>query len=355
MKISVISFTETGMGLSERLPELIDAECELFTKCSTGTDRVSAIAEKIPYVKECISDWAGEQMRQRKALLFIGACGIAVRAIAPHVTDKLHDSPVLVMDEGGGYVIPILSGHVGGANELAGQIAQKTGAVAVITTATDLHQLFAVDIFAKKNNLFIENKEGIARVSAKLLAGEEITMSVERGHLLPDSVLPEQIRIISYPPAEAVDVLIASQPEREAVLVLRPKEYIIGMGCRRGKEAEKIEAFVLRSLECAGIKIQQVAALATIDIKSREEGLLTWCRKERVPFLTYTAKELNEVSGRFQTSAFVEEKVGTDNVCERSALRACGENGKLVYEKHAEDGMTIAIAKQVWSVTFDET
>lgn len=355
MKISIISFTKVGMELSERLAELIGAECELFTKCSAGTDSISTVSERIPYIKEHISDWAKEQMRQRKALLFIGACGIAVRAIAPHVTDKLHDSPVLVMDEGGGYVIPILSGHVGGANELAGQIAQKTGAVAVITTATDLHQVFAVDIFAKKNNLFIENREGIARVSAKLLAGEKITMAVERGHLLPDSFLPEQVRLVSYPPTEAVDVLIAPPPEREAVLVLRPKEYIIGMGCRRGKEAEKIEAFVLRSLECAGIKMQQVAALASIDVKSREEGLLTWCGKEKLPFLTYTAKELNEVSGRFQTSAFVEEKVGTDNVCERAALRACGENGRLVYEKHAEDGMTIAIAKRIWSVTFDET
>lgn len=100
-------------------------------------------------VRNSLSAWAGEQMAARHALIFIGACGIAVRAIAPWIMDKLHDSPVLVADEMGKYVIPLLSGHVGGANELAVRLAGALGAIPVITTATDLHDSFAVDIFAK--------------------------------------------------------------------------------------------------------------------------------------------------------------------------------------------------------------
>ena len=126
-------------------------------------------------VQESVSVWAGEQMAAHHALVFVGACGIAVRAIAPWITDKLHDSPVLVIDEQGQYVIPLLSGHVGGANELAVRLAGELGAVPVITTATDLHGSFAVDLFAKRNDLWIHNREGIARVSAKILAGEKIT------------------------------------------------------------------------------------------------------------------------------------------------------------------------------------
>lgn len=120
-------------------------------------------------------------MAARHALIFIGACGIAVRAIAPWIMDKLHDSPVLVADEMGKYVIPLLSGHVGGANELAVRLAGALGAIPVITTATDLHDSFAVDIFAKRNDLRICNREGIAKVSAKYWQARKLPCPYRQG------------------------------------------------------------------------------------------------------------------------------------------------------------------------------
>ena len=169
MQLSVISFTRTGSRLSERIggcPQWGDVK--RFTKCkSVATE--DREQEAITYVPQSICEWAGEQMEEKNILLFIGACGIAVRAIAPHLTDKLHDSPVLVMDEEGKYVIPILSGHVGGANEIARLLADRMQAKAVITTATDVNGSFAVDLFAKKNALSIENKNGIASISSKIL------------------------------------------------------------------------------------------------------------------------------------------------------------------------------------------
>lgn len=140
MRLSIISFTENGKQLSESIVKLLERELEirLYTKCEAGIkdNRYSDIL----FVKISVGDWAKERMQEQNALLFIGACGIAVRAVAPHLTDKLHDVPVLVMDEKGKYVIPILSGHMGGANDLANHIAKKTGAVPVITTATDLNK-----------------------------------------------------------------------------------------------------------------------------------------------------------------------------------------------------------------------
>ncbi len=354
MGLSIISFTENGIRLSERISERLSTrEVTVFTKCSYAGE--SSNVPSVRFVEQSIGKWAGEQMNEKNSLLFIGACGIAVRAIAPCITDKLCDSPVLVMDDGGQYVIPILSGHMGGANEIAAQIAEAVGAVPIITTATDIHKKFAVDLFAKKNSLYIVNREGIARVSSKVLAQKEITMCIEPGHLKEEEKPPEGVVLVSYPPGQTVDVVITTEEKNfDALICLKPKEYVIGIGCKKGKEAKKIEALIQKSLDKIGVSKNQVFALASIDRKKDEEGLLTWSRKERILFLTYTAQQLLELEGTFHSSAFVEEQVGVDNVCERAAVKACGAKGELVSEKHAEDGMTIAIAKRDWRVAFYE-
>lgn len=382
-KLSVISFTTGGERLSkelakkaaqnrmqdcpqEAMPGLGKIEISLFTKYTGDEETPDHIeytcsvkkkgGQYVKYVETSVLEWAGEQMRQKNALLFIGACGIAVRAIAPFLTDKLKDPPVLVMDEKGKYVIPILSGHMGGANELALFLAGVTGAEPVITTATDVNGRFAVDLFAKKNGLFILNKEGIAKVSAKVLAGREITFSIEAGHEKQGMDLPEGIRRIPYPPKEAVDILVSSKAENmHAEIFLKPREYVIGVGCKKGKEAACIEEFITEKLEEYDICTEQLLAIASVSCKKEEEGLLAFGRKTGIPFLTYTAEELGAVEGEFQGSSFVLKQVGVDNVCERAAIKACGESGSLVCRKCAKEGMTIAIAKREWSVGFEET
>ena len=356
MKLSIISFTENGINLSKIIGKVMEEnECSLYTKCSSDNIRGSIAQTNVEYVEQSIVDWTGKQFTERNAILFIGATGIAVRAIAPHINDKLTDSPVLVMDESGRYVIPILSGHVGGANEIAQNIAKLMGAEAVITTATDINNRFAIDIFAKKNGLTIINKDGIAKVSSKILAGKNISISIETGHYDFDNNTPSFTYIDKYPPQEKVDVVISSEnKDFDAALILKPKEYVIGFGCRKGKEAEIIDGYINKNLQNAGITIEQIAGIASIDVKKDEEGLLAWSRKERIPFTTFTADELAAVSGEFHGSEFVKSNVGVDNVCERAAIKLSGPGGELIYDKHAEDGMTIAIAKRVWGVTFDE-
>ena len=355
--LSIISFTEAGKNLSESIVKMFKTDMEvcLYTKCQACIEE--DVNSSVSFVKTSVMEWAGEQMQKQNAMLFIGACGIAVRAIAPFLTDKLHDVPVLVMDEKGKFVIPILSGHMGGANELTNELAKKTGAEPVITTATDINQQFAVDLFAKRNGFTIVNKEGIVKVSSKVLAGKEITMSIEPGHriMTEDAYPPAGVRLIPYPPEEAVDIVITSKEDRfDTSILLKPKEYIIGMGCKRGKRAEEIADFIAKNLMKNDISMEQVYALTSISQKSDEQGLIEWCKKERVLFLTYTAEELQKVKGDFTMSSFVAEKVGVDNVCERAALKACEENGKLIAPKFAENGMTIAIAKREWTVCFYE-
>ena len=383
MKVSIISFTLKGIELSLKIKKAFSGETEeklcLYTKCSHAEKSLTErklteknLAEKdlvesgLSYVEQPLTEWTGEQMKKRRSLLFIGACGIAVRAIAPFLTDKLNDVPVLVMDEQGRFVIPVLAGHVGGANELAVSLAERMGSTPVITTATDLNHCFAVDLFARRNALHIVNKDGIAKVSSRILAGEEVTMAVEEGHfreeeagipgekrLLEEINVPEGIRLVST--ESLADVLVAPASYGQGrLLTLRPKEYVIGIGCKRGKAAEQIDHFVHRVLKESGISMEQVAAFVSIDRKKDEEGILWMSSHYGIPFVTYSAEELQQVEGTFHASEFVKSQVGVDNVCERAALRFSGPDGILITGKQAEDGITAAIVKRRWSVSFDE-
>ena len=306
-------------------------------------------------------DFLKECFRQKSAILFFSACGIAVRKIAPFVKDKLTDSPVLVADDRGQFVIPILSGHVGGANELAGKLALCLGATPVITTATDNHGLFAVDVFAGCNHLTIRNREGIAKISARLLRGEKVTMAVTT----PDSdgpdeweqmkkTCPEELELLSLPLRQTPDILIADRAEKEntgaPVLWLEPKRYVIGIGCRKGKETGELAGFVTKQCEKAGITLESVRAIVSIDLKAKEEALVTFTQQHRIPFVTYSAQELAQVSGNFTASSFVAEKTGVDNVCERSVMAYCGTEGRILLPKQTGDGMTIAIGYCPWKL-----
>lgn len=358
MRISVISFTARGAELSRQISRLVGSgmELSLYTKYKGPADRKADKEEgkqEIMPVSESLSLWTGEQFEGKNALLFIGACGIAVRAIAPFLKDKLTDPPVLVMDEAGKFVIPILSGHYGGANELAKQLAEKTGATAVITTATDVNGLFAVDVFAKKNNLVICNRDGIEKVSSRILEEKSITMAVAGGRT---GAAPKEVILLPYPVQKRVSVLISPFQEEADIadLQLCPRAIVIGIGCRRGKTLPQIEAVLRKQVEKAGIRWEAISAIASIDRKGEEKGLLELAGKYQFPFLTFSKEELSGVAGEFQASAFVQEQVGVDNVCERSAVAALGGQGRLISEKYAEDGITIAVAAQDWRVVFDE-
>lgn len=351
MKISIISFTEKGAALARTVRNSIARKMEtvLFTKHRDLPDDWEAV-----YVEESLSQWAGERFREHSAVLFIGACGIAVRAIAPSVRDKLEDSPVLVMDEAGRFVIPLLSGHFGGANELAERIAEKTGAVPVITTATDVNGLFAADVFARRNRLAVCNRSGIAAVSSAVLAGQPVTMAVAGSCT---GSWPKELTPVPYPVNGRASVIVSpfTADAEKADLQLCPRACVLGIGCRRGKSFPEIEKAVEKQMKKAGLRWESLAAVASVDRKKDEQGLLEFAEKHGLPFLTFSADRLKAVGGGFASSAFVEEQVGVDNVCERAAMAACGKDGKLLIEKYAENGITVAIAEKKWSVSFDET
>ena len=163
------------------------------------------------------------------------------------------------------------------------------------------------------------------------------------------------LRLVPYVKDQPVDIVVSEmQDNKNALIWLRPRRYVVGMGCRKNKDTEELLAFYQETLEQAMVEPGEVYALASIEKKKDEPGLLAISERMRMPFFTYTAEELNRVGEYVHSSEFVKAQVGVDNVCERAAFTGCGVSGWLIYEKHAFDGMTIAIAERNWSVILDE-
>ena len=327
MKKAAICFTKDGKALIERLNEeltkagLEKAKAYISMQGNEPDEDFESVTD--------LKDWTGRQFEDHNALIFVGAMGIAIRAISSFVKDKLSDSPVIVIDDLARFVIPVIGGHGGGANKLASVISKLIDAEAIITTSTDSHLAFSADVFAVENSLKICNREGIKKVSAKAIEGKPITLSIK-----------------DYPPDKPVDIIIADATDREYDLLFAPKRYTVGIGMKRDTDKKKAEEFVLDILNANGIDIKDVYAFASIDIKEDEEALIYLKDKYSIPLITFDAALLNKVKGEFEASEFVKKTVGVDNVCERAAVLCAGVNSEIVAGKKTGDGMTVAVAKR---------
>ena len=351
MDISIICFSMTGLETGEKLQRALEK----------AGDQV-ILAKKSRYLPDSVSvstsQWAGEQFQAGKdGVIFIGACGIAVRSIASHIVGKKTDPAILVIDECGKFVISLLSGHLGGANELAERCAGYIHAIPVVTTATDLHSRFAVDVFAKKNGCAIFHMKAAKEASAALLAGKEIGFYSE----FPwDGELPRGLVCCnrqgeplrqgehgtdrdSIPETGvAVTIYKSCLPFQNTVQVVPPAA-VLGMGCRKGKAAAPIRDAAEECLGEADVYREALKAVASIDLKKEEQGLLSLAEEWELPFQTFTEEELKAVQGEFTPSKFVKKITGVDNVCERSAVLCCGQ-GTLIRKKTGRDGVTTALA-----------
>lgn len=333
MFITVICFTEKGSIVAKRIKdELKDDKVACFMK----SKRAKPCSEDIKLLPEDegIDGLVERCFQSEDAIIFVGAMGIAVRKIAPFVISKAEDPAVIVMDELSRNVIPILSGHIGGANELSIKLSKLFDANPVITTATDINESFAVDTWAKNKRITIKNTSAIKNVSAKVLNEEELKIGI-----VPDIIFTEDKRALY----EKCD-----DPE---ILKLKVKRYMIGVGCKRDKDPSEFSEFIDRWLDRLLISIDDVASIASVDIKKDEVCIDEWARKHDIPFVIFTADELKKAEGDFTSSDFVCEKLGVDNVCERAAVCSGmfydGIYGKLILKKIAENGMTLAVAMRM--------
>jgi cobalt-precorrin 5A hydrolase len=350
MKLAIISFTDRGTRLAIELGRILPAS---GYDCTCYASDKYADQYGLLRLERSLSQWAGDMFQTQEALLFVSASGIAVRAIAPWVKDKMKDPAVVVMDERGTFAISLLSGHMGGANELAGLLANVTGAIPVITTATDVNGRFAVDVFAKKQKMRIGERNIAKEISARVLEEEPIGLFTE---FPVESRIPEELVQVGDHDAFSgkAGIVIALNGERSPFkynLHLYPTIVTLGIGCRKGMDSERLEEAVLDLLQTNHLSVKCLEQVATIDLKKEEQAILDFCRKYQIPLRTFSQEELSKVEGDFTASDFVKQVTGVDNVCERSAV--LGSGGKLIQKKKAAGGITLAIAVRDWSVDFE--
>lgn len=336
MRSAIFAFTERGKATACRVAAQLTGEIALYAPARLAGEGFETYTGALP-------EFVGTAF-DRDALIFVGATGIAIRAVAPHVANKRSDPAVIGLDEAARFVIPLLSGHIGGANALARRLADGLGATAVITTATDVNGRFSVDAWATVHGMAITSMALAKRVSAEILTGDIpfYTDGTRPGALANGLVWGDGGDL-------GVCVSVRDLKPFRDTLLLVPRALRLGIGCRRGTAGEAVEAAVRKVLSENKLRIEAVAGVGSIDVKSDEVGLLECCRKHGWPVTFYSAAQLNAVAGSFSKSEFVKNTVGVDNVCERAAAAS---GGRIIVQKTALNGVTVAVAEEKWGIEF---
>ena len=338
MRLSILAFTRRGCALARRVNLTLGAEeTRMMTMEKFGEPDFEPYHPPLTEAVGPLFAWCDQ-------LVFIGSTGMAVRGIAPWVRDKKTDPGVLVIDEGGTFVIPLLSGHIGGANALARHLAAALGAQSIVTTATDVEGKFSVDTWATEHGLHIGSMALAKAVSAAILEGP-VPIRCERR--LPDN-LPAGL--VPGDTGE-LGIYVGVHTEKPFVktLCLTPKVLLLGLGCRRGTPKQAIAQAVERVLAENNLNPAALRAAASIDLKADEQGLLECCRDLNIPVAFFSAEALRAVPGEFTPSQFVSSVTGVDNVCERAAVKL---GGTRIVKKTACQGVTVAVAEKDWEVSF---
>jgi cobalt-precorrin 5A hydrolase len=287
-------------------------------------------------------------------VLFL-ATGAAVRLIAPHLSDKRTDPAVVAVDDAGRFAVSLLSGHRGGANDLARRVAGILGAQAVVTTASDAHGLPAADLIGQEFGWRIEREDQLARLAAVLVNGDPVGVYQDAGErdwhgsaLLPHATRCASLDALLAAPLDGAIVITDRAVDVDALpsgwVVYRPRTLALGIGCSRGASAAEIEALVHRTLDEAGLSPLCLRVAASLDLKADEPGLLEFVATKGLELRLFTAEQLDAAPGQLTPSQAVRAAVGARGVCEPAALLTAGAETLLVPKRKSER-VTVALAR----------
>jgi cobalt-precorrin 5A hydrolase len=295
-----------------------------------------------------LSEELAQQFTRFSAHIFIFSTGIAVRMLAPLIQSKTTDPAVIVLDDKAIHAISLLSGHLGGANRLAQEIAALINARPVITTATDINKLPSIDMLARENNLYIENPAAIKHVNMAFLNAETLDIYDPGNYIHP--IIPKVFIQNPENPKPGTKIACAKivctwktmEVPRET-LVLRPKILSVGIGCNRGTSLGTLHKFFKEVFKGEGLSLNAIFTLATTQIKHDETGLLQLAERLGLPIKFYDKNQLNSVDTIETPSKMVEKHLGVKSVCEAAAILAAGRGPLIVPKKKTRD-VTFAVA-----------
>jgi cobalt-precorrin 5A hydrolase len=337
--LAVYALTPQGAVLGRRLADALEGE--LFTPAALAAQYAAVGFDSLPAL-------VAELFHERRAHVFVAACGVAVRTIAPHLRGKDVDPAVAVCDQEGRYAVSLLSGHLGGANELARRIAAVSGGAPVITTATDSLGLPSFDLIAKDLGLAIGNLAAVKHVNAALISGERIVI-FDPGCWLArvEGLLSGRVDWVASPeelPFDAPGLVVDFREHRLGPrhLALRPKVLSVGVGCRKGASGAAVLEPVLAALEAKRLSPLSVRTLASIDAKRDEQGIYDAAAALGARTVFFSARQLRALSPP-TPSALVAKHMGVPGVCEAAAMLAAGTN-RLLATKTKTKTATAAVA-----------
>ncbi|WP_286910534.1 cobalt-precorrin 5A hydrolase [Clostridium sp. UBA1652] len=320
--IYILSVSSLGDILGEKLSRN-------FSSVYFSKDKIKAVG---------LNEITKEAMEKAKGIIFISSTGIAVRAIATYLKGKTIDPGVVVVDAKGEYAISLLSGHLGGGNELAIKVSEILKAMPIITTATDSLGVKAPDMIAKENNLLISDIKKAKDISAFLIEGKKV-------------VFEDEDKIIDIPKGyiECIEssenlpkVKVTNKISGSEALVLVRKNVILGIGCRKDVPKEKMLDFIRESLKEYGYREDSILKISTIDLKSKEEAILNISQVFSLPLEIHSRDEVRKIEHLFKCSDFVRKSIGVGAVAEPCVYLSGGE---IVVERISKEGMTLCIGE----------
>lgn len=360
--IAIVCITENGKKLALNIQSLISNSHVYVVSNKQNELQVECETKNIFLVKEKLSVLTKKLFKEYQYILFIMATGIVVRVIAPYIVSKFNDPAIMVTDEKGKNVISLLSGHMGGANEMTNFISNLINANPVITTATDVNKKSALDLIAKELDAHIDAfRDNVKDVNSMLVNNQEVGIYIDgkydvdtRGFKILESLENieniEKIVVITNKKDflnnyinEHKRLDIDKRHLEEKIIKVIPKDLVIGIGCRRNTDSELLKESLYDLLEKYNIDIKSIKEIGSIDIKHDEKAIIDLSKSLSIPFKTISANEISKVDYLFEKSEFVKKNVGVYCVSEPVAYIL--SKGNLIIEKHKYKGITISVGR----------
>lgn len=344
MKWALVTLSAKGLETALRVGRHFQSDIYTLEKYldGAGAARPMEGRTQVKAIPGRFKDFNGYLFENYRTIVYIMATGIVVRDIAPYLKHKSLDPAVLVMDGKGDFVISLLSGHLGGANEKAVDLAGKIGAQPVITTMSDVVGKTAVDIIAMKLDCAIGSFEAAKKVTADII--NDNIVSITGDYEISGENLPVNIVVGDYGNAKSRIVISNRRDivpgERDALLI--PRNIVLGVGCRRDTPFDRIDTFIRQEMEITNLHMKSIKRISSIDLKANEKSLMEFSQRNNIDFVTYPAEELVKYEDRFTVSKFVKKITGVGSVSETSGYVA-SNFGRKIRGKTSKDGMTLSI------------
>ncbi len=336
---AIVALTQGGDALANRLKAIYPG-ASVFSK-QAGT------------LREPLARWLKRMLPRFDGLLFIGALGVAIRSLDGLLPSKKDDPAILVLDEKGRHVISAVSGHRGGANAWAEEIAEKIGATPVITTSSDSNETFSLDLLGQEWDWALEGEDNLTKLSSRMVNQRPIALFQEAGE--PLTRFPANVTVFS-----SWDALQRAREKFEGFLFVtdrqrvwplqnalwyRPRTLCLGVGCERGVSEKEIQAAVKIFLKKHALSPHCLRDVASLELKKDERGLLAFATKQALPLHFFSAEDLGKISVP-NPSPNVARAVGTPSVAEAAALKASGAKELLAAKFIHAGKIVLAVARR---------